>query len=267
MPNVNTPEAILSYVTLFTPKQVEKTRGDKKVMVEEYSCSFVFPDASPKTLMFTDPRTGEQVSLLELVLTTAKERWGDKLKGGQIKVLETQHGPANFLVAGDLRIRLPWRDNPDDVSSKGYPEGSLFINTRTENVPGVVSTIPAGDPNNPKKPAIIVSDAGDIRLADGTTVPKARPVYSGCIGRGLVSIYSYDVSGSRGVTVGLSGVQVIRDGERLDGRAKAEDSFEADMDAVPDLGDLTGTTEPEAEPETAGATAETGGDDISDLLG
>lgn len=244
MPNIITPEAILSYPNLFTPRKASPDADAK------YSAAFVFE---------ADTDISE---IKRTVIQVAQEEWGDDLEGAQISSLETQHGPAYFLVAdGGLRVRLPWRDQEAVISEKGYPEGSTFINARSSNPPGIVSLIP--DQSNDGKPAPIVTPSGDVRMKDGNVIPGAREVYAGARARGLLSVYAYDVSGNKGVSFGLSGVQVVGDGERLDGRADAADMFEADEDVAGDLSDLTGEGE---EPETAGATAG-GDDDLSDLLG
>lgn len=237
--SIKTPEAILSYTDgLFEPSSAAEGADPR------YSVTLVFPEGTDLTELKTE------------AIKAAKEEWGEELAGAERQVLQTQHGPANFLVAGQLRIRLPWRDAPEDVANKGYPEGSTFVNVRSPNPPGVVSNI--ADPSNNGKPASIVSRAGDVRLKDGTVIPQARPVYSGCIGRGLLSVFAYTVSGNSGVSFGLSGVQVLDDGERLDGRASAEDEFDAEMEAA-DLSDLT-----DEEPAGVGAGED---DDLGDLIG
>lgn len=239
MPNLTTLEAILSYPNLFTPRAA-MDGGDPK-----YSSAFVFEE---------DTDISE---LKRMVIQTAQEEWGDDLEGASISSLETQHGPAYFLVANGLRVRLPWRDQEDVIAEKGYPEGSTFINARSSNPPGVVSQIP--DPSNDGKPAAIVNARGDVRYKDGTVLSGAREVYAGARARGLLSVYAYDVSGNKGVSFGLSGVQIVGDGERLDGRVDAADVFEADEDVAGDLSDLT-----DEEPAGVGAGEE---DDLSDLIG
>lgn len=217
-----TPEAILSYVKgLFTPSAAAEGADEK------YSVTLVFEDGTDLS------------ELKKAAIDAARDKYGDDLDGAEIKVLETAHGPANFLVTpGGLRLRLPWRDHPDDVASKGYPEGSTFVNTRNSSPPGVVSQIPDADGSD--RPARIVNANGDVRMADGSIRPAARPVYSGARGFGLLSVFAYDVSGNKGVSFGLQGVQVTGDGERLDGRTPVEDVFSADADAVADLSDMVG---------------------------
>ena len=224
MARLITGEVIASYPQLTTPDEKGK-----------YSLTLIFADGFPKDLK-------------KVALDTIKAKYEGKLQGAKIVVLDTPHGKANFLQAGDLTIRLPWRDDPDLVAKKGYPEGSGFIAVRGSKgapQPQIVSLVP--DENG--KPTVI--DAGKI--------------YAGCIVKASIDPYCYDTDGNQGVTFGLGNVQFIRDGDRLDGRTFGVDDFDADENAVADLSDLTG----EGDEEMAGATAGAGDDedDLSDLLG
>lgn len=111
-------------------------------------------------------------------------------------------------------IRSPFRRNWE---AKKYPEGSVYINARSTNRPGCV-------------------------LADLTTVPpeKVRETfYAGAWVKASLGPYFYNHKGNKGVSLGLNNVQFIRDGERLDNRAKAEEEFTADMSNAPaDTSDL-----------------------------
>lgn len=195
---VITPEAILSYPHLFEPNAMDDGAEPK------YSACFVFPaDADLKELKAA-------------ALEAAQEKWGSKAA----------------KMIRDGKLRMPFRT---DGEEKGYPEGSTFINCRSNRRPGIVSTVP--DPKNGGKPSVITDD---------------EEVYAGCIVRASVTAFAYDVNGNRGVSFALGNVQKIRDGERLDGRVSAEDEFKAD-DTIASLDDLT---------DEAGES----GDDLSDLL-
>jgi hypothetical protein len=213
-------DAILSYPNLFQPRAAEEG-GQAK-----YSAAFVFAD------------TDALKEFKKAAIAVAQERWGDKLKGAKIKVLDTQHGPANFLVAGTLRIRLPWQDNAEVLANKGYPEGGAFINARSQSRPGIVSIVP--DPKT-GKPAAITDESA---------------IYPGVIVNVSGDLFAYSNSGNNGISFGLGNVQIVRDGDRLDSRRNAADEFEAD-DTVADLSDLTDDV-------PAGVDE---GDDLSDLIG
>jgi hypothetical protein len=84
-------------------------------------------------------------------------------------------------------------------SDKAY-EGKLFLNCSSNDAPGVVG-------------------------------PGAKPLmnqddlYAGCIVRLDVNPFPYSNSGNNGIGWGLNNVMLVRDGDRLDGRQKAEDAF------------------------------------------
>ena len=74
-----------------------------------------------------------------------------------------------------------------------------------------------------QKPGIVDKDLNEILDPD--------EVYSGCWGRVSLNFYPFDVSGNRGVGVGLNNVQKLKDGERLGGaRASAESDFGDDFE-------------------------------------
>lgn len=154
------------------------------------------------------PEEADLSELKSLVLNKAKEKWGEKA-GGMFR---------------NKDLRTPFRKS-DEKPEKGYPAGSTYINAWSTNRPGVVSIYP--DPNNKGKPTIIPPEDSD-------------KVYPGVFAKLLVSVFHYDQKGNKGVSFSLAGVQIIRDGERLDGAVAVQDAFDADQDAVADLSDLTG---------------------------
>lgn len=148
-------------------------------------------------------------ALKKAAVDAAIEKWGDKAPG--------------MIRSG--KLKMPFRD---DAEEKGYPEDSVFITVKNERKPGIVSIFP--DPDNDNKPLPI-------------TDPEK--IYAGCIVRATVRAFAYDAKGNKGVSFGLNNIQKVKDGERLDGRKKAEDDFESDMDAVGDLSDLDPDTQGE----------------------
>lgn len=109
-------------------------------------------------------------------------------------------------MARDGQIRLPFRS---DAVAKGYPEGSIFINVKSTRKPEVV---------------------GRYKGADGNPVALNDPdvVYPGCYVRASLRAFAYDTSGNKGVSFALCNVQKLEDGERLDGRRRAADDFDAE---------------------------------------
>lgn len=201
---VITPEAILSYPHLFEPR----AGGDGQKA--KYSCALIFTKEIQETPEFK--------AMKKVALEVAIEKYGDKAK--------------SMIRSGSLR--WPFRD---DSEEKGYPEGSVFLNVRTERVPGIVSIYPHPETGKP------------------LPITNEEEIYAGCIVRASLAAYDYNREGNKGITFGLNNVQKLRDcapEDRLDGRKKAEDEFEADEDAVADLSDLTETTEAVEDDEDVG---------------
>jgi hypothetical protein len=119
-----------------------------------------------------------------------------------------------FTQAQVKSIRLPIRDGDAEFESGDRgPEykGCFFINATSKNKPGCVKA-------QKDSPPVPVFDPDDF--------------YSGCYGRADVNFFPYNQAGNRGVGVGLNNLMMVKEGERLDGRMKAEDAF----------GDYTGET-------------------------
>ena len=85
----------------------------------------------------------------------------------------------------------------------------------------------------------------------GVVGPGAKPlmdqgeIFAGCYVRADVNPFPYDNSGNKGVGWGLNNVMLIKQGERLDGRQRAEDAFanyasEPDADAFDQAVEGTG---------------------------
>jgi hypothetical protein len=85
----------------------------------------------------------------------------------------------------------------------GYDDGWFYINTKSEYQPQVV----------------------DERL---NPVIDPEKVYAGCFVRAHINAFAYDhEQGGKGVSFGLNSIQFVRSGERLDGRKKASEVFDA----------------------------------------
>lgn len=142
-----------------------------------------------------------------------------ELKKAALAAATEKFGAKAESLIRDGKLRLPFRTDTED---KGYPEGAVFMNVKNKSKPGIVSTYPGAD----GKP---------------TTIDDPAQVYAGCKVRASLRAYAYDVSGNKGVAFSLGNLQKLADGERLDGRVKAQDEFDADLSAKPaDLDDLLG---------------------------
>ena len=97
-------------------------------------------------------------------------------------------------------IKLPLRDGdlerPDDPAYAGM----WFVNANTDKAPGIVD------------------------LARNPILDRSE-VYSGCYCRVSISFYAFNSNGNRGIACSLNNLQKVRDGERLGGRASAEEDF------------------------------------------
>lgn len=122
-----------------------------------------------------------------------------------------------FTQAQVKGLRLPIRDGDAEFEEGNRgPEykGCFFINATSKNKPGVVKA-------QKDSPPVPVFDPDDF--------------YSGCYGRVDVNFFPYNQAGNRGVGVGLNNVMMVKEGERLDGRMKAEDAFGTYTDEDTDI--------------------------------
>lgn len=184
------PLSILSY-----PHLAEPQKSDKPGKKPKYSGAFVI---TPETLQ-----------------TPAEKARLDAIKARMIEVGQTKWS-SNFekLVKGEgfkKGIRT-------DAESKGYPDGSIYFNARSDNQPGLVYSY--ADPTT-GKPAVV-----PVELIK-------KVFYAGAIVRPLITVFAFDQEGSKGLSFGLEGIQFVKDGPRIDGRVAAEDAFDVDLSAQP----------------------------------
>lgn len=162
----------------------------------KYSCALVFTP-------------GADLSALNAaVVTAAKTKFGVTFK------TPTGNIPTEEALAKGF-IKSPFRR---DAELKGYASGSVFINVRSDQKPGCVY-LHAGPDG--VKPAVVPDDK--IR----------EDLYAGCTVRASLTAFGYDTSGNKGVGFALNNLQKLSDGERLDGRVKAENEFDADLTQAP----------------------------------
>lgn len=174
-----------------------------------------------------------------------------ELKRAALAVAQEKYGEKAAEMIRKGTLRWPLRSGE---SSEHYPDDVTFLNVRSERKPGVVSVFPG---------------------PDGKPLPVTNPddIYPGAFVRLSVTAFTYDMDGNRGVTFGLNNVQKVKDGERLDGGVTAADEFEADPNAIADLGALEGEDEQEeVKPARRGrkaakAVVPDDSDPLDDLLG
>jgi hypothetical protein len=188
---VITPLATVSYPHFLKPQAAKEGQKAK------HSGTFIFAKGSDLT------------KLKAAALGVAVKKWGTTWKlpnGAEIPIAQ---------AFAENILRSPFRT---DALAKGYPEGSTFINARSEQKPGCVylHNEPGTD-----KPAKIP----DERLIE--------ELYAGAQVIASVKAFAYDNNGNRGVSFALNNVQKRGEGARLDNRVMAEDEFDAELDSVP----------------------------------
>lgn len=112
-------------------------------------------------------------------------------------------------------IRSPFRDG-DEVDG----EGTRKRGPEYANMTYVTFRTKAGD----RKVGVVDAALEEVTQSDGK-------LYSGCYVKVSFSAYAYENDGNCGVSFGLNNVQVIKDGERFDGRVDATEDFDAVEDA------------------------------------
>lgn len=109
------------------------------------------------------------------------------------------------------KLDLPLRDGDTDKEDDDVYANHFFINAKATTRPGVIDR-------------------------DKSPIVDEEEMYSGVWAVVSVTFFPYDVSGNRGVAVGLNNVMKFKDGERLGGRSSAESDFaEIDMEDDEDL--------------------------------
>jgi hypothetical protein len=212
---IRAKEVIISYPHLETAQAAED--GGKP----KFSAAFVFQKGNASL-----------VELKKKCIIVAKEKFGDK---------------ATKMIQGG-KLKMPWHDS--DEAEKGYPEGSTYVNARSDRKPGVVSIYP--DKKNPKKPAVIEN--------------VEEEVYAGAIVNATLMPFYYKKSGNEGIGVALNNVQKVRDGDRLDSRVAAADEFDVDESAASTLDDLENEEALEDEEDVEEDETSDDEDDIEELL-
>lgn len=126
----------------------------------------------------------------------------EEIKAACERVGRDKFGKAYDSLMKTGKLRMPFRDGTEKEEYEGYGEGVEFANATALRQPGVVDQ---------KLQRIL--DPGQI--------------YAGSYCRATVTPFAYDVKGNKGVSLGLNNVQLLADGDRLDGGASPESEFDA----------------------------------------
>ena len=138
------------------------------------------------------------------------------LKAAANAAAESAYPGKGIALLAKGTLRSPFRT---DCEAKNYKDCATFINVRTDKKPGVVYAYKDATTG---KPALIPDD----KIAD--------EIYPGCQVKVSLNAFAYNTDGNKGISFGLNNVQKIGEGERLDGRAAADDEFTADLSQAPD---------------------------------
>lgn len=107
------------------------------------------------------------------------------------------------------KFHEPLRDGDEERGDDPVYQGHYFINISSKNKPGVIDRF-----KNP--------------------IESEDEFYSGCYGRASINFFPFNAAGNNGIGAGLNNLQKLRDGERLSGRASAEDDFDEDFSGSED---------------------------------
>lgn len=145
--------------------------------------------AEPKysVSIIIDKSDKKTIAAIEAAIEEAKQLGKNKLADSKGRI------PAN--------IKTPLRDGDIDKPYDDAYAGSLFLTASSFRKPGVVGES-----------------------------PECRPLskdefYSGCYGRASINFYAFNKKGNRGIACGLSNLQKLEDGDRLDGGSSAAEDF------------------------------------------
>lgn len=140
----------------------------------------------------------------------------DKIKAA----IEHLKGEAKKKFGGKLpkNFKLPLRDGDEEKPDDENYAGHYFLNASSKRKPGIVKRV------------------GE-KLED---IDNEEEVYSGCYCRLGLNLYVFDVSGNKGIAVGLNNILKIKDGEPLAGGSKPEDDFGDDFEYEEETEDFLG---------------------------
>lgn len=190
----------LAFPEVFEPKS--SVEGGK----EKYSVTMLFPKDGSNLI---PSMPGDGITAIRKLLAAAiTEKWGqDKAKWpASIKALDLK-----TYVSATGKDGFPLRDG-DAVEWDGFA-GQLFIRASSQFQPGMV----------------------DAKLKP---IIDRNAIFGGLICRAQVNAFAYDNAGNRGVTLGLSNLQILKDdGTVFGGKSNAADVFGAFGEAGEASGD------------------------------
>ncbi len=207
----------------------------QKVKIVTPLCKLSYPT------LFTPRAIGDStVEKYSTALCFTKDSTEDGLPDANIKPMKeaalavaVSRWPEAVEMIKKGKLTWPFREDAEQIAEKGYDAFNIFcfMNSNSKQQPSVVGA--HIDPSTGK--LVVITDPS---LA-----------YAGVIARASLTAYTYDVRGNKGVTFGLNHVQIVTDGERMDGRSSPDGVFDALAEApsLADFEETTGTDEAPAE--------------------
>jgi hypothetical protein len=164
-----------------------------KVLTPKFRVSFpaIF---TPKSYQGNDPKYG-----LQMIFDNDEDL-------DELNELIEETARAKFGAKVKLsKLKLPLRDGNDKENDEGETP-SIYVDTTFANT------------SSKYAPSLVDEDLQEII--------SEEDFYAGCYARAVVNCYAYDVSGNKGVALGLQAIQKVADGERLGGgKVNAADVF------------------------------------------
>jgi len=168
--------------------------GNTKVVTEEFRCSYAFvwePWADKE-----EPEKSKYS--IQLIFKKNDEKALKVLIQAAANAAAKKFGSlANWPKFNHNTFKLAVEENE---STEAYYKDTVVFNARSKNKPGIVGP-------------------------DAAPLLDQNDFYSGCIARASITAFGYDAAKNKGVSFGLNNLMKVRDDDRLDGGASAEDDF------------------------------------------
>jgi|HubBroStandDraft_2_1064218.scaffolds.fasta_scaffold109997_2 hypothetical protein len=123
------------------------------------------------------------------------------------------------------KMKTPLRDGDTETNEDGEPlpkdiyGGKWFMNVGTTDKPGILG--PNGEP-----PYLLDDEGHPLRdNVHGGLKYDPQFIVSGDYVRVSLKFYGYKNKGNKGVTAGLNNIQLLKKGEQIGGKRRAEDDF------------------------------------------
>lgn len=231
-----TPPFVASF-----PKLFEMEEDDNGVL--KYTCCAIF---NPSKFKEIAARTVGKADVAKTVALWERQ-WKDLVAAFKKIAVETygctDEGNKWMAEMRESEQRTGLRNGKTKGNKAGFGEGTWFFNMSSQNEDLEVID---------RKGEIISKEEGNSKL-----------VYSGCICRAKVVVKAYDSGGGVGITVYISNVQRLADGERLDNRTSAKDDFNDELDGkfLDDEDDDEDTDDSDLDSDDVGDDDDNDGDD------